>query len=88
MLGPFATGVHNQCISNICVIFNCIQVLIPNVPQTHLFILVLKMSLSRNEWSLSTKWKILFYIFIYIYVLDSSSLCVIPASVFNVFNLI
>ena len=34
---------------------------------------------------MSTKLKILFYI--YIYVLDSCSLCVIPASVFNVFNL-
>ena len=23
MLGPFDTGVHNQCITNVCVIFNC-----------------------------------------------------------------
>ena len=76
------TGVHNQCITNVCVIFNCIQVLILNVPQTRLFILVLKLFYYRNEQSLSTKLKIL------LYVLDSCSLCVIPASVFNMFNLI
>ena len=39
------TGVHNQCMTNVCVIFNCIQVLISNIPQTHLFILVLKIFL-------------------------------------------
>ena len=31
--------------ANVCVIFNCIQVLISNVPQTHVFILVLKILL-------------------------------------------
>ena len=32
-------------ITNVCVIFNCIQVLISNVPHTHLLILVLKILL-------------------------------------------
>ena len=36
MLGPFATGVYNQCMCDI----NCIQVQISNVPLAHLFILV------------------------------------------------
>ena len=37
-------------ITNVCVIFNCIQVLISNVPQTHLINLVLKIYY-RNEYN-------------------------------------
>ena len=40
------------------------------------------------EQEMQTKWKYFSLRFMLLYVLDSCSLCVIPASVFNVFSLI